>query len=245
VRGLIIDESVYTTMSFVELTSCGERNFSFARKPGADTRILSSELNMDLLNNTKIFHFGSLSLTEEPARSATFDAIRTAREFGAIISYDPNYRASLWRNETEAVSRMREVLPYVDIIKTSEEESLLLTGKTKPELAAADLIDSKITCAVVTLGAEGAIVRTNEGLSRAAAAECAAVDTTGAGDAFWGGFLFKLLESGKRPEELKLDEARDCAVFANACATLCVQKRGAIPAMPGWDETIRLYEKNR
>jgi len=240
VHGLIIDENVFTTLAFVELTDDGERRFSFARKPGADTQITSGELNMDILRNTRIFHIGSLSLTDEPARSATLDAIHVAREAGAIISYDPNYRAPLWSSEQEAVSRMRSVLPYVDIIKISGEEAELITGEVEPELATGALISSGILCAVVTLGTDGAIVRINDELSRVTAVKCDAVDTTGAGDAFWGGFLYKLLEKGKHPNGLTLDDAHDCAVFANACAALCVQKRGAIPAMPGLYEVVTL-----
>ena len=243
VTGLVTDETSFTTLAFVELAGDGERRFSFARKPGADTRIRVDELNIELLQSTKIFHFGSLSLTDEPARSATLEAVQMAKRYGAIISFDPNYRPLLWRSESEATLRMRAVLPYVDIIKTSSEEALLLTGATGLEAAASELVKLDISCVVVTLGAEGAIVGTSEGVFRTDAVKCDVVDTTGAGDAFWGGFLFKLLESGKHPRELRLDEARDCAVFGTACAALCVQKRGAIPALPVYREAAGLYEK--
>jgi fructokinase len=244
VSGLIISENVFTTLAFVELTAGGERRFSFARKPGADTCIESGELNMDLLRNTRIFCFGSLSLTDEPARAATLEAVQAAKKSGAIIAYDPNYRAMLWNSEAEAVTRMRSVLPYVDIIKISEDETMLLTDSAEPEAAAVSLTGSGISCAVVTLGENGAIAATNKGMSRADAIKCDVVDTTGAGDAFWGGFLYKLLECGKRPNELTLREAHDCAVFANVCAALCVQKRGAIPAMPERYQAVRLYEES-
>ena len=120
VRGLIVANDVFTTLAFVTLQENGERTFSFARKPGADTQICYRELKQELLKNTKIFHVGSLSLTDDPARTTTFQAVRTAREAGAIISYDPNYRAPLWPNREDAVERMRSMLQYVDVMKLSD-----------------------------------------------------------------------------------------------------------------------------
>ncbi|MDR2670215.1 MAG: carbohydrate kinase, partial [Oscillospiraceae bacterium] len=188
VSGLMQDDSVFTTLAFVELAG-GERKFSFARKPGADTRLTSAELDRTLLKNTKIFHFGSLSLTAEPSRTATLDALGAARDAGAVISYDPNYRAPLWDDSETAARRMRSVLGRVDMIKLSAEETALLTGSDEPDTAAGRLLDMGVQCAVVTLGKSGALVRVKGGAARAAAAPCAVVDTTGAGDAFWGGFL--------------------------------------------------------
>ena len=110
--GLIVDPNVFTTLAFVTLTD-GERNFSFARKPGADTQLRKEEVNLEILKNTRIFHFGSLSLTDEPARSATIYAVENAKQCGALISYDPNYRAPLWKDRETAVKEMRSVIKYV------------------------------------------------------------------------------------------------------------------------------------
>lgn len=112
----------------------GERSFSFARKPGADTQISKDDINYDLIKNSKIFHVGSLSLTDEPACTATFEALEFAKKNDIIVSYDPNYRKMLWKDEETAIKGMRSVLEYVDIIKISDEEITLLTDKTTPEM---------------------------------------------------------------------------------------------------------------
>ena len=117
-RALVEDENYFTTLAFVELDKNGERKFSFARKPGADTQLRKDELDRELLQHCKIFHFGSLSLTEEPSRSATLEAMKEAKRHGALISYDPNYRARLWENEKTAVASMQSVIPVVDVVET-------------------------------------------------------------------------------------------------------------------------------
>jgi fructokinase len=240
-QGLVADPSCFTTLAFVELADNGERKFSFARKPGADTQLNANELPVDLLMKTKIFHFGSLSLTDEPARSATLKAVVIAKSAGAIISFDPNYRPLLWKSRELAVEQMRRVIPFVDIIKISDEETDLLTDFKSPEDASQELLNSGIACVVVTLGKNGALVRTKHGLSQIKPHDCKVVDTTGAGDSFWGGFLYRLAQSEKQPEDLTADEVSDFTVFANAVATLCVQKRGAIPAMPSLEDVQKLY----
>ena len=239
-RGLISDPGVFTTLAFVALSDTGERSFSFARKPGADTCLRADELDMEMLGQCRIFHFGSLSLTDEPARGATLTAVRAAREAGAIISYDPNYRASLWPDEQTAITRMRSVLGLVDIVKISDEESVLVTGRESPAGAAAALLDQGAGCAVVTLGRGGAMAANRHGSVQLPVPDVPVVDTTGAGDAFWGGFLYTLLEKGHRPSELTAGDLSDCVRFANAAATLCVQKRGGIPAMPSLAEVAEL-----
>jgi len=240
--GLVQDPNVFTTLAFVELSQSGERSFSFARKPGADTCLKKDELNEIIIKNTKVFHFGSLSLTAEPARSATISAIKTAKLSGSIISYDPNYRELLWNCKMEAMERMRSVLSLVDVIKISDEETELITGVKSPEDASKVLIDGGISCVVITLGSEGALIRTRTSLAQIKGADCPVVDTTGAGDSFWGGFLYKLVKSDKRPRELTEEEAKDFVTFSNNVAALCIQKRGAIPAMPYLVDVMRLYQ---
>lgn len=235
-QGLVSDDSVFTTLAFVALNEKGERSFSFARKPGADTMLTKEELNYALLENSRIFHIGSLSLTDQPSRSATYAALEAADEAGAVISYDPNYRAPLWKSREEAMEIMRSVLPYVDVMKLSDEETALLTGLEVPEEAAAKLVAGGIPLVAVTLGSKGAYVCTAQGGALVPGFACKAADTTGAGDSFWGGFLYQLKESGKHPSEVTLLEAMGFARFANAVASLCVEKRGAIPAMPTLEE---------
>lgn len=230
--GLIMAPDVFTTLAFVSLNEKGERDFSFARKPGADTCLRAEELPEALLSETKVFHFGSLSLTDEPARGATLEAVKKARAAGAVISYDPNYRAPLWKDEMTAREQMRSVLDQVDILKISDEETALITDKKEPEQAAAALVERGIPVVVVTLGGDGALVCTKQGAARVSGYACKVVDTTGAGDSFWGGFLYQVVKGGKRPAEITLEDAKAYAAFANGVASLCVEKRGGIPAMP-------------
>ncbi len=231
-RGLLTDEDCFTTLAFVDVDEGGERGFSFARKPGADTRISADELPGEVLEQSKILHVGSLSLTHEPARGATLAAVERAKAAGAVIAYDPNYRPSLWGSEGEAAERMRSLLLHADMVKLSHEETLLLTGESSPEGAARVLHDRGVAVAAVTLGAEGAYVSCRGGGRYVPAFPCKAADTTGAGDAFWGGFLYRTALLGRRPEELELNAAAEFARFGNAVASLCVEQSGAIPAMP-------------
>ncbi|MBR3866317.1 MAG: carbohydrate kinase [Butyricicoccus sp.] len=241
-RGLIADPEAFTTLAFVSLSDTGERSFAFARKPGADTHLRPDELDESLLTDTEVLHIGSLSLTDEPARSATLKAIEIAKAAGAVISYDPNYRALLWKSREAVMEQMRSVLGSVDIIKISDEETALLTDEAAPEAAAEKLLARGIPVVMVTLGAEGALVATREGMQRVPGFQSEAVDTTGAGDSFWGGVLTCLTESGKRPDELTLSEAAAYARFGNAVAALCVRKRGAIPAMPTREAVLELLK---
>lgn len=232
--GMQIDPNAFTTLAFVSLSESGERTFSFARKPGADTRLSVEDLPPALLADSRILHFGSLSLTDEPAHSATLAAIRLAKEAGAIIAYDPNDRPLLWDSRDRAREVMRSVLPQVDVMKLSDEETALMTDAADPAEAAARLVAQGISCVVVTLGADGALVRVASDPEpiRVPGFKAHTVDTTGAGDSFWGGFLFCLAQSGKRPSELTAAEAAEFARFGNAVASLNVAGRGAIPAMP-------------
>ncbi|PKM39244.1 MAG: carbohydrate kinase [Firmicutes bacterium HGW-Firmicutes-9] len=241
--GLVLSDTFFTTLAFVALSESGERTFSFARKPGADTQLRVDELNETLLESTDVFHVGSLSLTDEPARSATHHAVKTAKASGAVISYDPNYRASLWSDVETAKARMRELLPFVDVMKLSDEETSLLTDHPEPEKTAAALNAMGIPCVAVTLGKKGALVSIDGKSTMVASYPPKAMDTTGAGDAFWGGFLTRMLALKKRPNQLTLADAADCADWGNAVATCCVQKRGAIPAMPTEEEVLALMRQ--
>ena len=234
--GVIVDDSVFTTLAFVALSDSGERSFSFARKPGADTCLTKEELREEIIRDSKVFHIGSLSLTAEPAKGTTFKALEIAKEAGCIISYDPNYRAPLWDSKEAAIEGMRSVVSYVDVMKISDEETALLTDIVEPEGAAKKIVDMGVSVVAVTLGAEGALVCTKEGSVVVPGFKADMVDTTGAGDSFWGGFLKCLLDSGKRPADVTLQEATEFARYGNAVASLCVEKRGAIPAMPSVEE---------
>lgn len=240
--GVVVTSDYFTTLAFVDINENGERKFSFARKNSADVMIESQEVDLDILKQSKVFHIGSLSLTSEPAKSTTFYALEKAREFGCIISYDPNYRESLWQSKEIAIKEMRSILPYVNIIKISDEECELLTGEADPILAAKALNSMGVDIVCVTLGKDGAWVAINgTGTNADGFTSKKVADTTGAGDSFFGGFVYKFLQTQKNIGNVTLDEVKDCAVFGNAVASLCVEGRGGIPSMPNYEDVLNRY----
>lgn len=241
-HALLADDEVFTTLAFVALAPSGEREFSFARKPGADVCLRPSELDTDALTHTRIFHHGSLSCTAEPGNAATREALRLAKAAGAIVSYDPNYRASLWKSEAEAIAVMRSLVPSADFIKISDEEAPLLTDTTDPVEASRILAAQGARVVAVTLGGDGALVRVGSETRRIPGFSVKAVDTTGAGDAFFGGFLSRFLESGRALADITIDDATDYARFGNATASICVEHRGGIPAMPRREAVLARME---
>ena len=230
--GLIFSEDTFTTMAFVELSESGERKFSFARKPGADTKLGYKEIKENLLAHTKVFHVGSLSLTDDPSRTTTFQAVRTARSMGAVISYDPNYRAPLWESREEAVERMSSMVQYADMIKLSDEETELLTPYKEPLEAAEYLLQKGVLLAAVTLGKNGVLIASGKGSEIVPAFKSRVVDTTGAGDSFWGGFISHMLQMEEPPAQLSMKQWRECGLYGNAVASLCIEKRGGMPSIP-------------
>lgn len=241
-EGLVSDPDAFTTLAFVALGPGGERQFSFARKPGADTRLTPEELRLDIVTSGRILHFGSLSLTDEPMRSTTLKAVQAAREQGRIISYDPNYRPLLWTSAEAAAEQMTAGLRMADIVKVSDEEIRLLTGTGDVNEAARRLLEMGPTVAVITLGKLGAMVATHGGTVTVPVFPGDVVDTTGAGDSFWGGFLSAMLERHLTPATIDQAVSYDLARVGNAVATCCVGRRGGIPAMPTRDEVKHLLE---
>lgn len=236
--GLISDPSVFTTLAFVSLSITGDRDFSFARKPGADTKLSMDEINKDILTETKIFHVGSLSLTDEPSRGTTFEAVRIAKEAGAIISYDPNYREPLWENVDKAMEMMRLMAQLADIMKISDEETSLITPYKDPLEAGKYLIENGRKLAVVTLGEKGALAVSKTGYVEVPGFKSNVVDTTGAGDSFWGGLLARFISENVDLDNITTKQMYDIARFGNAVASLCVEKRGGIVSIPTLDETL-------
>lgn len=233
--GLTLSDEYFTTLAFVDVKPDGEREFSFARNHGADKMLSKADIPLEVLSRSRILHIGSISLTDEPCRASTLYAVKHAKANGTVISYDPNYRASLWKDEAQAIRQMRSIIKYADVMKISDEEAMLLTDETDCEKAAKKLISLGVDIAAVTLGKKGAYVRTADGGRIVKGFKNKAVDATGAGDAFWGGFLHSLVESGIAPEAVTVDDAARFADFGNAVASLCVENYGAIPAMPTMD----------
>jgi len=229
---MVQDETVFTTLAFVKLSENGDRSFSFARKGSADVMLREDELNYETLQNTEILHFGSLSLTDEPSKTAVLTAVKKAKEAGVVISYDPNYRPLLWKSEQQAVEAMRSVLHIVDMIKLSDNETELVCG-TKDIYEATDVLHQQgIQLVLLTCGGDGALISCPEGKIMVPAAPANVVDTTGAGDSFLGGFLYKLCTENQGLCNITKEQAQSYATFANRVAGYCVSGRGAIPALP-------------
>ncbi len=234
------DERYNTTLSFVSLNARGDRSFSFYREKGADLMVEKGDVE---LPSSLLFHFGSVSMTSEPAASTTESLVREAKEKGSIISYDPNYRALLWKSEKEAVSVMRRMLSYADLLKVSYEEMVLLTGAEDIETASAMLSETGAALVVVTLGPEGAFIRKGDYTEAFRTYDVKTIDTTGAGDAFWGAFLYTLfLDYGLRKKEeiagLSKERLEYLMKFSNAAGSMATTKSGAIPALPEKNEII-------
>ena len=230
--GLVISDVYNTTLAFVHLFSNGDRDFSFYRKPGADIMYSADMVDEDAIRKARVFHFGSLSLTDEPARSATMKMLHIAKDAGVVVSYDPNYRAPLWGDEQTAKEMMLEGMTYADILKISDNEIDFLFGEMPYEQAAQMLLSRGIKLVFITMGSEGAIYAHRAGIGRAAPFAAQAVDATGAGDCFTGGVLSKFLQSGKTLAELTLNDIAGFARFANAAASICVEGKGGIPSIP-------------
>ena len=194
------------------------------------------------LSNTHILHFGSVSLTAEPSRTATISAVKRAKSFGAVISYDPNYRESLWSSLDEAVEQMKKPLDLVDILKVSDEELPLISGKTNVEEGAKYLCDKyNIKLVLVTLGAKGAYYRFKDCAGIVDGVSVTVADTNGAGDTFFGAFLSRMAYMEKyNPSDLTEDEIKDMLAFSNNAAAITTSRSGAIPAMPTIGEIDRL-----
>jgi fructokinase len=242
-EGLAFSDEYLTTLAFVHIYDNGDRDFTFFRRPGADTMYDKKNIDFQKIRDTKVFHFGSLSLTDEPARSATFEALEFARANGVAISYDPNYRAPLWNDEKTAKKYIMDGLVYADILKISDEEATLLFGGISNEKAAENLINAGIKLLFITLGSEGAFYASAEGSGRVKAYPAKVVDTTGAGDCFMAGVVYKYLRCGRPLKSVTLKDLHDFSDFACAASSICVEGLGGIPSMPNIDQVNRRMNK--
>ena len=214
VRGVLSDRTFPTTLAIVQLDRSGERSFSFYRDRTADVMLSAGEIDAAMLRRARIFHFGSLSLTDEPVRSATWSAVAAAKSGGALISFDPNWRPPLWRSRADAIAEMRKALSYADCVV---EELFSL---------------SPAALLAVTDGANGACLSNRRFSVSLPAFRVPTVDTTGAGDAFYGALLSALLETGKAPDALTAEELTALLRFANAAGALSTTRKGGISAQP-------------
>lgn len=224
----LTDEAV-TTLAFVTLYEGGERSFTFVRKPGADILLDKHDVDEEMIKSTKILHSGSVGMSANPSRDAHFYAMDLAKKHGKLVSYDVNYRNMIWSFE-DCKAVVDQVFPYVDLLKVSDEELDFVGGE---ENIPALMKEHGISVVIETLGSKGAkyFFADKEGV--VSGHKVKAVDATGAGDAFWGGFLSKLLMSGvAAKEDLNEELIRAALEYGNASGGLCVQKMGGIPALP-------------
>lgn len=237
--GMVLDPQTRTGLAFVSLTATGERDFVFFRNPSADMTFRPDELAEHLFPRAHVFHYGSITLIDEPARSTTLRAIERARECGALLSYDPNLRLNLWPSAEAARRGMQEGLTFAQVVKVSEEELCWVTGIEDRARAARALLQQGVELVAVTLGAEGCHYFSAASEGRLPGFAVDVVDTTGAGDGFVAGMLAGLLSAwrqGRRPGTLSAGELAPVFRYANAVGALTTTARGAIPALPSRDQ---------
>lgn len=238
-RGILADDDVFTTLAFVTFDAAGDRSFSFARKPGADTRLRWEEIDTELIDEARVFHFGTLSLTDEPVRTATRKAVAYAKERGKLISCDPNLRLPLWKTEAAAKEQMLWSLHQADVVKISDNEVEFLWNCTPEDGAEKLLKEFGVSLAMVTLGPDGCLLKTKNAFFRASCPKVHPVDTTGAGDIFGGSAMARLLELGKAIDALTEADLAYIGSFAAAAASLSTEHSGGIPSIPEKEAVLK------
>ncbi len=232
---LFFSETSPTTLAVVSVDDKGERSFSFYRNGSADTLLTAEEVSKcRLFSETKVLHFGSVSLTHPSSSAAVFKALELAKEKGVTISYDPNYRPALWSDKSKAVNAMLSPLSYVDLLKVSDEELPILTGTHDVFKGAKLLSEQGPALVLVTLGPKGAFIykkNASEFTATIPGYVCKVADTNGAGDTFFGAFLSRFTAVEKN-EALSEDYLKKAVAFANKAASITTSRHGAIPAMP-------------
>lgn len=240
--GLVFDKYVNTTLAFVNTDESGDRSFSFYRKPGADMMLNTDEVNLDLIRDTKIFHFGTLSMTHKDVREATKKAIKEAKDTNKLISFDPNLRPLLWDDINDAKKQIDFGCSVCDILKIEDEEAKFLTGCNDIN-EAVDIIKNKynIKLILVTAGSKGSTAYyKNLKVKQEAYLQDTTIDTTGAGDTFCGCCLGYLIDNNI--DDLNEDKIKAMISFASAAASIVTTRKGAIRSMPNVEEVKKMLE---
>ncbi|KAF0920495.1 hypothetical protein E2562_035388 [Oryza meyeriana var. granulata] len=239
--GVVFDAGARTALAFVTLRADGEREFMFYRNPSADMLLTDAELNVELIKRAAVFHYGSISLIAEPCRSAHLRAMEIAKEAGALLSYDPNLREALWPSREEARTQILSIWDQADIVKVSEVELEFLTGIDSVEDdVVMKLWRPTMKLLLVTLGDQGCKYYARDFHGAVPSYKVQQVDTTGAGDAFVGALLQKIVQD---PSSLQDQKRLEAAIkFANACGAITTTKKGAIPSLPSEAEVLQLME---
>ena len=240
-EGLQFDTNVHTTLAVVHTFADGDRDFSFYRNPGADMMLKAEEVNEEIIRSSKIFHFGSLSMTDEPVRSAHLHALKVAEEAGILRSYDPNLRPPLWPNLDTAKDNILELMGHCDILKISDNEIQWLSGKEDYDEGIAWLRSHyDIPLIFLTLGKDGSRAYCGSVRTEQAGFKMNTIETTGAGDTFFGSVLHHVLDKGWRP--YTKEELDEMLRFANAAAALVTTRRGALRVMPSEEEIAEVLK---
>ena len=242
---LQMDEEIHTTLALVHTYPDGDRDFSFYRNPGADMMLTEDEIPEDLIKDTKIFHFGTLSMTHEGVRLATKKALKIAKESGTLISFDPNLRPPLWANLEEAKAQVLYGLNYCQILKISDNEIQWLTGK-EDYTEGVNWINERyqIPLIFVSMGKEGSRAYYGDTMVEIAPfLQKNTVETTGAGDTFCGCVLHYICQHGL--EGLTEENLKEMLVFANAAASLITTRKGALRVMPQREEVEALLAERK
>ena len=242
-KGMVVDDSVFTTLAFVTLDDTGDRAFSFARKPGADTCMTFEELDLSLIDEASVYHIGTLSLTDEPAKTATQKSIAYAKAQGKLITFDPNLRKPLWKSLEDAKEQMLWGLRQADVVKISDEEVEFLFGLGVQEGAAHILREFDVKLVFVTCGPDGCYFMNRKAEGRVPSLRgISVVDTTGAGDIFGGSAVWQLLQTGKQPQDLEEAELRGIVRFACTSAALSTTKPGGISSVPAYEDVLQAMQ---
>ena len=241
-EGLLFSKDYLTTLAMVNLGENGERSFSFYRKNGADVMISMHPIFKQKIDEADIFHIGSVSMSDEPSRTTSFELLAYAKQQGKIVSYDPNLRELLWSDLNDAKTQILKGMEYADIVKVSEEELEFLTDEKDREKASKILLGKyPIQILLVTYGANGSAVVYKNEFKRVEAFKVSAIDTTGAGDGFFGAFLSKIMENPKPLDVYTIDELLIYAKFANACGAIATTKKGAIGSLASQIDVLNTF----
>lgn len=234
--GLLRDDQVHTTLAVVHTLAGGDRDFSFYRNPGADMCLHTQEINRELIRQARIFHFGTLSMTDEPVRSATYAAIAEAEAHGVLRSFDPNLRPPLWRTLDEAKEQVLYGMAHCDILKISDNEIQWLTQQENFDAGVRWIRQRfpNIRLLLLSMGKDGSRGYSGDAMAEVKGFSVNAIETTGAGDTFFGGILHHVLAWGLR--EYTRQELEEMLTFANAAAALVTTRKGALRVMPSLAE---------
>lgn len=245
---VVMSSDYPTTLAIVSLDCKGDRSFSFYREKTADVMLDWDDIDRSVIENSKIFHFGSVSLTAEPSRSATLKAAEFARASGVSVSFDVNLRPALWKNAAPPLPIIEKALHLTDYLKVSEEELAFISGEDTAHMESAALSlyhKYGFVFLIVTLGEKGSFCIHDGNVFRAPAFRVDCVDTTGAGDAFWAAFLSRIIHRGGKSEDISDTEIREMLVYANAAGAISVTRSGAIPSLPDEQAVLDFLTSHR